>query len=97
MGRQKLFFHTADWQHLAAQSDFTGHGQIATDRNAGERADDGSAKSDSGRRAVLGDGAFWYVDVNVHIAIKVMREAQASGARSDVTHGGLRGLLHYVA
>ena len=73
---KKFFFHAADGQNFAAQRDFAGHGQIAAHRNAGERADDGRADSDARRRAILGNGAFGHVHVNINVAIKILGQTE---------------------
>src|SRR5208282_6917261 len=58
---------------------------------------DGGANGDSGGRAVLGNGAFGDVDVNVQGAVEIFFEAEGGGARADIAHGGLRGFLHDFA
>ncbi len=47
--------------------------------------------------AVLRDGSFRHVHVDIEMAIEVVRQSQAGGARADVTHRGLRRFLHHVA
>src|SRR5262244_2207312 len=69
VGGQELFFDAADGENLAPEGDFAGHGDIATNGNLSEGAHDGVANGDAGGRAVLGDGAFRNVHVNVDIAI----------------------------
>src|SRR6202043_986735 len=71
MGGEEFFLNATDGQNLAAQGDFTGHGDIAAHGNPGESADDGVADGDAGGRAVLGDGAFRNVHVNIDVAIEV--------------------------
>ena len=71
-----FFLHAADGQNLAAQRDFAGHGHVAAHRNVRQGADDGRADGDSGRRAVLGDGALGHVHVNIDVAVEVVRQAE---------------------
>src|ERR1700743_761738 len=73
---EKFFFHAADGENFSAQCDFAGHGEIATHGNARESADDGGANGDAGGGAVLGDGAFGHVHVNVDVAIEVFRQSE---------------------
>ncbi len=48
--RQQLLFQAADGQHLAAQRDFAGHGDVAPHRNVAERAGDRRGHGDAGGR-----------------------------------------------
>src|SRR5260370_6415642 len=96
MGGQEFLLDPADGEHLATQRDFAGHGDISPHRILCERADDGRADGDAGGRTVLGDGAFRYVYVNVDVAVEILGQAEQVGARTDVAHRRLRGLLHHV-
>src|ERR1700686_101493 len=97
MGGEEFFLDATDGQNLAAQRDFAGHGDIAAHGNSGKGADDGVADGDAGGRAVLGDGAFGNVYVNIDVAVEILGQAEGVGTRADVAHGGLRGFLHDVA
>src|SRR5580692_11119579 len=97
MGGEKFFFYAADGEDFTAQGDFSGHGDVAADRNTRERADDGVANGDAGGRAVLGDSALGDVHVNVDVAVEILGQAEGVRARADVGHGGLCGFLHDVA
>src|SRR5579862_5399299 len=97
VGGEEFFLDAADGENLAAQSDFTGHGHIAADGDAGEGADDGGADGDARGRAVLGNGAFGDMHVNINVAVEILGQAELVGARAHVAHGGLRGFLHDVA
>ena len=53
---------------------------------------------DAGRRAVLGNRAFRHVNVNVDVAVEVLRHAQPPAReRTDIDMSRLRRLLHHVA
>src|SRR5437879_6551066 len=43
------------------------------------------------------NGALRYVHVNIEVAIEILGQAERRGTRADITHGGLRGLLHDFA
>src|ERR1700722_3334343 len=97
MRSQELFLHSADGQYFTTQGDFPGHANVAANGNAGKGADDGSAEGDARRGAVLGDGAFGDVHVDVEMAVEIFRQAEKMGARTHITHARLRGFLHHVA
>ncbi len=97
MGGQEFLLDAADGQHLAAQRDFARHGDVAAHRILCQRAHDGRADGDAGGRSVLGDGAFRNMHVNVDRAVEIPGQAEQIGARPDVTHRRLRGLLHHVS
>ena len=62
-----------------------------------ERAGEGRGHGDAGRGAVLGNGAFRHVQVNVDVAVELAREAERLRLAADVGERGLRRLLHHVA
>src|SRR5260221_10254358 len=97
MGSQELFLDAADGQNLAAQGDFAGHGHIAAHRILRQRADDRIADGDPGGGAVLGNGSFRHVHVDIERAVEIFFEAECGGARANVAHGGLRRFLHDFA
>jgi len=68
MGGEELFFDAADGQNLAAQGDFAGSWSRRTAREFRERADDGRLQMVMpAGRAVLGDGAFGDVHVDIDV------------------------------
>src|ERR1700759_4448331 len=73
---KKFFFYAADGENFSAQRNFAGHGEIASNRNASQCADDGGADGDAGGGAVLGNSAFGHVHVNVDVAIKIFRQTE---------------------
>src|SRR6266481_4818307 len=97
VGGQEFFLDAADGENFAAQGDFAGHGDIAANGNFGEGADDGIANGDAGGGAILWDGAFGDVHVDIDVAVEILGEAEGVGTRANEAHGGLRGLLHDVA
>src|ERR1700722_7169013 len=64
---EKFFFYAADGENFSAQRNLAGHGQVAAYGDARESADEGGADGDAGGGAVLRDGAFGHVHVNVDV------------------------------
>ena len=71
-------------QHLAAERDFAGHGDVAADGNLGERAGERRGHGDAGGGAVLGDCAFGHVQVEVDVAVELARQAERLRLAADV-------------
>src|SRR5262249_37925031 len=97
VGSEQLFLDAADGENLAAQGDFSGHGDVAANWNASERTGNGSANGDTCGRAVLGNSAFRDVHVDVDVAVEILGQAELRGAGAHVAHSGLRGFLHDIA
>src|SRR5208282_3980509 len=91
---QQLLLDPADGENLAAKGDFAGHGDVAAHGVLGEGADDGIADGDTRGGAVLGDGAFGDVHVDINGAVEILRQTQSGGARAHIAHRGLRRFLH---
>src|SRR5262249_13638546 len=73
VGGQQLLLDSADGQDLAAQRDFPGHGHVSQDRNLCQRAYDRRANGDTSGWAILRNGAFWNMQVDVYVAVEVLR------------------------
>src|SRR5680860_849033 len=97
MGCQQLLLDAADGQHTPAQRDLTGHGDIATGRSAGQRADDRGRHRDACRRSVLRRATFEDVNVQVTVLVEVWMDAELVGMLAEERDAGLRALLHDVA
>ena len=97
MRGQQLLLQSADRQHLAAQRDLAGHGDIAAHRNPAQRAGQSGCDGDAGRRAVFRNRAFGHVHVNVKVAVEIARQSEPRRPRANVRHGSLRRLLHHIA
>src|SRR4029077_1970265 len=80
VGGQELLLEPSNGENFATQSNFASHGDVTTHGDFRKRAGDGGADSDTGGRAVLRDGAFGDVYVNIDAAIKVSRQAERGGA-----------------
>src|ERR1700747_1728788 len=94
---EQLFLHAADRQHFTTKGDFAGHGNVTTNRDARQGADDRSAERDARRGTVLWNGAFGDVHVNIEVAIEILRQTEEMAARAHIAHARLSGFLHYVA
>src|SRR5438552_3450255 len=70
---QYLLLQPADGQHPSPERDLPGQRHVGADRPLGERRNYGQGDRDPGRRAVLGDGPFGDVDVQVQLLPKVDR------------------------
>ena len=70
---QQLFLETADREDLAAQGDLAGHGDVATDFDLGEGRGERRGESNAGGGTVFGDSAFGDVDMEVDVAVEVVR------------------------
>src|SRR5262249_40883742 len=46
---------------------------------------------------VLGNRTFRNVQMDVNVAIEILRKSERCGARANVAHRGLRGFLHHFA
>ena len=64
---------------------------------AGKRAHQGGGHRDSGRRTILGNGAFRNVDVEIDFLIEVRGQIEQLRPRPNITHRRLRGFLHHIA
>ena len=64
---EHFLLHSADREHAAAQGDLTRHGDVVPGRTPRKRRHQRRRHRDAGRRAVLGNRACGYVDVEVGI------------------------------
>src|ERR1700722_820226 len=96
MRGQQFFLHAADGEHFSTQRDFAGHGDVATDRRPRKRAYDRRSDGNPGRWAILGDGSFGNVDVNINMAVEIAWQSKRGRAGAYITHGCLGGFLHNV-
>ena len=94
---QKFFLNAADRQNLSAKRDLSRHCDIATHRNSSQRADQRCRHRDAGRRAVLRNRAFRYVDVQVQMTVEIFGNSKQVRSRPHITHCGLGGFLHDFA
>ena len=94
---EHLFLDAADRQHLAAQRDLAGHGEVAADFALGERRDNRRRQRDPRRGTFLRDSAFGQVDVNVEVLEIVVGHVEVFGARAQIAERRLRRFLHHVA
>src|SRR5580658_197677 len=94
---EQLLLQSADGQHFAAQGDFAGHGDVAPDRNLGQRTGQRRGHGDAGRWAVLGDRALGHMQVQVDVAVELAAQAEDLRLAANVAERGLRRLLHHVA
>src|SRR5271168_3496271 len=72
---KELLLDAADGQDVAAKSDLTGHSREGTDRSIGHQRHQSRYHRDACRRAVLGDGSCWHMDVKVHVRIEVFLQS----------------------
>ncbi|EGE55682.1 hypothetical protein RHECNPAF_890098 [Rhizobium etli CNPAF512] len=93
---EQLFLETADRQHTAAKGDFTGHGHVFIDRNAGHDRNDGGRHGDTGRGAILRRRAFRHVHVDVVLFEHRRLDAEIDGARADIGGRCRDRFLHHV-
>ena len=63
VGGQHFLLDAADWQNEPGERDLAGHGSVAANGEAGIERRQGRRHGDTGRRAILGDGAGRNVDV----------------------------------
>src|SRR5438105_4535633 len=95
--RQDLLLHAADRQYLTAQRDFSGHRHVAADRNLRQRRDQRRRHRDARRGAVLRDGAFGDVHVDVDLRVEVLGEAELLHLGPHIAQRRLRRFLHHIA
>ena len=97
LGSEYLLLYAAHGQHLAAQRYLACHGgvlaHLALRKGRGYRRGDG----DSGRRAVLGRGAFGHVDVYVPVVEHAVVHSQHINVCLDVLQCYHGRLLHHIA
>src|SRR5687767_7880212 len=94
---QNLFLHATDGQHVAAQRDFAGHGDVAPNRTLSENGDDRRGNGDARRWPVFRNGARGNVNVNV-VRFEVIRwNPVLVGVGARIRQRGLRGFLHHLA
>ena len=73
---EQFLLQAADGQNLATQRDFAGHGDVAANRNLGQRAGERRGHGDAGRGAILGNRAFGHMQVQVNVAIELAAEPE---------------------
>ena len=97
-GRQDLFLDAADRQHLAAQRDLAGHGQVVLHRPARSSSEASAVAmvmpADGPSLGTAPAGTWMW---RSRVLEEIRGDAQALGARADVAERGLRRLLHDVA
>ncbi len=76
VGSQHFFAQAADRQHTPAQGDLSGHTDFLIDRSAGQCRDERGCQGDAGRWAVLRNGAFRHVHVDIHALEDIQVDAQ---------------------
>ena len=96
MGRQDLLLDPAHRQHLAAQGDFPGHGEVLFYLATGKQRHEGREHGYPRRRPVLGDGTGRHVDVQVAVVEKILLDAQGLGVGADEAQRRGGRLLHHV-
>ncbi|ENN85911.1 hypothetical protein RHSP_17182 [Rhizobium freirei PRF 81] len=91
---EQLFLQAADRQHAAAQRDFTGHGDILGNRDAGHDRDDRGCHGDTGRGTILRRCAFRQVHMDVALVEARRLDAEIDSTRADVGGRGGDRFLH---
>ncbi|MPM82022.1 hypothetical protein SDC9_129080 [bioreactor metagenome] len=96
-GGHGLFLESSDGKHPAPEGNFARHGNIAPHRRPGKSGNHRCGDGDARGGTVLGNRAFWEVDVKVAVFVKFSVDAQLSGAAADIRDGRVGGLLHHIA
>ena len=96
MGSHDLLPDTAYRQHLAAQGDLAGHGNILSDRNPCQRRNEGYAHGHARGRTVLRRRALRNVQVQILVLIEVFINAELLRNGPDIADARLGGFLHHV-
>src|SRR5512140_207353 len=97
MARQHLLAHTSNGKYAPAQRDLTRHTHVTVDRATGEGRDHGNRDRDPCGWAILGDGAFRHMEVDVHALEDFHVDPQRGRTGLDVGERGLRRFLHDLA
>ena len=95
--RIPLLLEASDRKNPAAQRDLARHGNVAPDRDSGQRRDHRGDHADASRRAILRHSAFRQVDVDFLAGENRRLHAISRSARFDEAHRGLDRLLHHLA
>src|SRR6266481_3374614 len=96
-GRQQLLLETANRQHPATQRNFSGHGDVALNRDPAQYRHDRGHHGDPSRWSILGRRTLRHVDVDVLLLEYRRSDAEEVAARLDETLRGLDRFLHDVA
>ena len=97
MSGQSLLLEAADRQHPAPQGNLPGHGQVVAHGNLAQRGNQRRGQGDSSRRAILGDSALRYVNVNLGLLVEVGVQAQRGGPRAHVGERRVSAFPHHLA
>src|SRR5215831_6453819 len=71
VSRQNLLLEAADRQDATAQSNFSGHGSVVTDRDLGQGRNQRGSHGDPGRRTILRGRPFRNVDMHLDLLVEV--------------------------
>ena len=97
MGGEHLLLDAADGQHLAAQGDLAGHGDVVANRPPRGVGRERGDHRHAGGGPVLRDGAGGHMDVHRPSLEELRVDAEGLRVGPHVRHGGLRALAHDVA
>ena len=95
--RQQLLLQTANGQHLTAQRNLAGHGDIRAHGDLRAHGHQRGAHGNAGARPVLRRGAFGHMNVHIVAVAVARRDAQVLGSAAHHRAGGLNRFLHHIA
>src|SRR5258708_31111220 len=82
-GRQQLLLEAANRQHPATQRDFSGHGDVALNRNPAQYRHDRGHHGDPSRRSILGCRTLRHVHVDVLLLEYHRSDPESVASRLD--------------